>query len=260
MSRISPGDLILFYNSDRLIYLRKVLEKGNFECHKGRIPWEEITGRNYGDHVSTHMGIKFILLRPSLADLMIGVKRRTTIAYPKDAGYILLRASIAPGVKVAEVGSGSGALTLILARYVQPDGHVFTFERRPEFLKIAEKNVKDAGVGDYVTFQTRDVALTGFGVADIDVCVVDVPEPWEIVRHAVRALSKGGRWVSLSPTTEQLQETRVSLAEYGFTRFEVWEVLLRQMRIRPQGSRPKEQMISHTAYICFADYAPTYST
>jgi len=252
---IRPDEIVLFYHNERLHYLRKTLQRGDFECHKGRIPWEKILQCNYGDVIKTHMGISFTLLQPSLADLMIGVKRRTTIAYPKDVGYMLLRASIAPGVKVAEVGSGSGALTFILARYVQPDGHVYSFERRPEFLNLARANVERLGVEKFATFELRDVEMQGFGVKDMDVCVVDVPEPWGIVPHAAESLVGAGRWVSLSPTTEQLQKTRKALSEHGFTRFEVWEVMMREMLIRPQGARPRERMISHTIYMAFAEIA-----
>jgi tRNA (adenine57-N1/adenine58-N1)-methyltransferase len=255
MAGIAPGQTVLFYHNERLHYLRKVLEKGDFECHKGRIPWDRIIGCNYGEVVKTHMGTSFTLLRPSLADLMIGIKRRTTIAYPKDVGYMLLRASIAPGVRVAEVGSGSGALCFILARYVQPEGHVYSFERRPEFLEVARANVKGLGVEGFVTFELRDVEKQGFGIKEVDVCVVDVPEPWGIVPHAAKALVGAGRWVSLSPTTEQLQETRKALKDHGFTRFEVWEVMMREMLIRPQGARPRERMISHTVYLAFAEIA-----
>lgn len=253
MARINLGDTLLFFHDERLSYLKKVQEKGDFECHKGRIPWNTILEKEYGEEVKTHMGVSFLLLKPSMVDLMKGVERRTTIAYPKDAGYMLLRASITPGSRIAEVGSGSGALTFILASYVKPDGHVYSFERRPEFSEIAKKNAERLRVSDYITFGIRDVEREGFGVEDVDVCIVDVPEPWTIVDHAVKALCAGGRWVSLSPTTEQLQETRKYLESAGFVRFEVVEILLREMKIRSQGSRPNERMISHTAYMAFAD-------
>ncbi len=253
MAGIKAGDQVVFYLNERLSYLRRVQEKGDFECHKGRIPWQMIRGKEYGDVVTTHMGVSFTLLKPSLAELMKGVKRRTTIAYPKDIGYMLLEASIAPGVRLAEVGSGSGALTSILARYVQPLGHVYSFERRPEFMEKALKNVERLGLADYVTFKVRDVALEGFGVKGVEVCVVDVAEPWSIVKAAREALQPGGRWVSLSPTTEQLQETRRALDREGFVRVRVWEILMREMYIRSQGSRPRERMVSHTAYMLFAD-------
>lgn len=253
MARIELGDTILFYHDERLSYLRKVQEKGDFECHKGRIPWNDIVGAEYGNTVRTHMNFDFALLKPSFADLMKGIERRTTIAYPKDVAYILLRASISQGTKVVEVGSGSGAFTFILAKYVQPDGHVYSFERRPEFLELAKRNCDRLKVSGFVTFKLRDVEREGFDTSDADVCIVDVPEPWNIVPHAATALAPAGRWVSLSPTTEQLQETRKALQKYGFVRFETFEILVREMKIREQGSRPNERMISHTAYLAFAD-------
>jgi len=262
MAGIKPGDYVLFYyyhpaRRGRLTYLRRVLEKGIFSCKKGNIPWSEILKRKYGDEVATHLGVRFHLLRPNLADLMIGVRRLTSIAYPKDIGYILLRASITPGTRIAEVGSGSGALTYILSRYVQPSGHIYSFERRSEFLELARKNLAKLNAKGFVTFELRDVAEEGFGIENMDVCVVDVPEPWTIAQHAAKSLLRGGRWVSISPNTEQLQKTRQALESHGFVRLDVQEILLRDMLIRPQGSRPSERMISHTVYIMFADYAGT---
>lgn len=255
MAGIKPGQMVLLYHGPRLYYVKRVGESGEFQSHKGRIPWSEIQGRGFGERVSTHLGICFTLLEPTLADLMLGVKRSTTIAYPKDVGYMLLRASITPGTMVVEVGSGSGALTFILASYVQPTGRVYSFERRPEFLELARENLNRLGMEKYVVFQERDVQKEGFGIQEADVCVVDVPEPWGIVPHAAGSLKGGGRWVSLSPTTEQLQQTRRALDEHGFTRWEALEVLQREMLIRPQGTRPRERMISHTAYLAFAQKA-----
>lgn len=45
-----------------------------------------------------------------------------------DSSVVTLNLDVAPGSVVVETGTGSGCMTLSLARAVHPNGHVFTFE------------------------------------------------------------------------------------------------------------------------------------
>jgi len=55
----------------------------------------------------------------------MNIPHSSQIIYPKDAGLILLFGGVKPGAKVIEAGTGSAALTSILAQYVLPEGHVY---------------------------------------------------------------------------------------------------------------------------------------
>jgi tRNA (adenine57-N1/adenine58-N1)-methyltransferase catalytic subunit len=109
------------------------------------------------------LGARYRIVRPSLSDLLSTLRRGAQIVTPKDAAQIVLLAGVAPGGRVAEAGSGSGALTLVLASAVGPTGRVLSCDRRVEFLENARSNVARAGWGDRVEFRARDVAKDGWG-------------------------------------------------------------------------------------------------
>lgn len=248
---LKPKDLILLYNSEKANYLLALPESGTFSTHKGNIDLGQILNRDYGDSIKSHTGDIFYILKPSLADLSIKVKRTTTIVYPKDAGLMLLKTVVFPGAKVIEVGTGSGALTLILANFIGPEGKVFSYEARKDFLENAQKNVERVGLLERVEFFLRDVAKEGFLQDNVDAVFIDLPEPWEVVGFAHKVLKGGYPLVSLSPTMEQIRKTKTVLELEGFTRIKVVEILERELLVRQSGTRPKEFMISHTAYLLF---------
>ncbi len=47
-----------------------------------------------------------------------------------------------PGAHVIEAGTGSGGLTLALARFVRPEGRIYTYEEREEMVENARKNLE----------------------------------------------------------------------------------------------------------------------
>ncbi len=88
------------------------------------------------------MGQNLAVFKPRALDIVESFDRPTQILYPKDIGYALFQLGIGNGDRVLEVGTGSGALTAALARGIAPDGQVFTYEMRPEFLRAAKANAE----------------------------------------------------------------------------------------------------------------------
>ncbi|MEO0097810.1 MAG: tRNA (adenine-N1)-methyltransferase [candidate division WOR-3 bacterium] len=252
---LKPNDLILLYHSENAKYLITLPESGELQTHKGIIKLDEISQKDYGDEVLTHKGEKFYILKPTIVDIEMKVKRTTTIIYPKDAGLILLKTHIFPGAKVVEVGTGSGAFTIVLANFVRPNGIVYSYEIREDFLENAKENIKKAGVENNVIFRLRDVTKDGFLEEDnsIDSVYIDLPEPWEVIKEAHRILKGGYSLFSLNPNVEQIQKTFRTLELFGFTRIKVYEILEREILVRYSGTRPKEFSITHTAYLLFAN-------
>ncbi len=246
---IKEGEWVLLYSSPRAQYLLRYQPGKKFSTHLGEVVFPDDIC--FGGTIVSSIGKKFYLLRPSTSLLSMKVKRTTTIIYPKDAGLILLETGIGAGSKVLEVGSGSGALTVILARAVGKEGVVYSFERREEFLNNARENVRRLGLDDSVKFYHKDPVEEGFGIEPVDAAIVDVPEPWTLVKPVWDVLKGGGFWASLSPTIEQVQRTWEELQGY-FTRLKCVEILEREILVRPRKTRPKERMVSHTGYLLFA--------
>lgn len=220
------------------------------DTHRGSVILPE--GLSFGDPVETSTGHRFWALIPSLSELSMKVRRTTTILYPKDIGYLIMETGLSEGQRVLEVGTGSGALTLVLARIVGGSGRVYSFERRPEFLENAKKNLEKWGLADRVEFILKDPAEEGFGIRDVHVAFVDVPEPWRMVRPAHEAIMGGGFWASLSPCVEQVLRVVEELEGSRFVAVKTVELLERELLVRPGKTRPRERMVSHTGYLTVA--------
>ncbi len=246
---IEPGSLVLIFLDNRRQYLVQIKEDLVFSTDLGNIKLSEVIGNRFGYVGKTHLGKPFYCLMPSTADLMFKVKRKTTIVYPKDLGYLLLETAIGPGSSVIEIGTGSGALTLVLARFVAPDGVVYSYERRQDFIENAKENVRRAGFINNVRFFCQDVAIDGVLQKDVDAVFVDVPEPWDVIEKARFGLKSGRHIVSWSPNVEQVKRTVEALKNNNFTRIKICEITERELLVRTQGVRPKERGITHTAYL-----------
>jgi len=211
----------------------------------------EQIGRPVGGEVPW-LGATYRAVRPSLSDLLTTLHRGAQIVTAKDAAQILLLAGVAPGGRVAEAGSGSGALTLVLASAVGPGGHVLSCDRRPEFLENARSNVARAGWGDRVEFRRRDVALEGWGEDGFTSVVLDLAEPWQVVTHAEKALVPGGIFLAYLPTINQTAELRGALERSAFAMAETFEILRRTWHIEGRSVRPDHRMVAHTGFITHA--------
>ena len=59
--------------------------------------------------------------------------------------------AVKPGMKVADLGSGSGLFTRPLAKAVVPDGVVYAIDVDAALLKIVERSAKEAGIANVST-------------------------------------------------------------------------------------------------------------
>ena len=154
----SAGDLALLVGLRHKHFIFPLLPGGSFHTHRGILNHDELIGKPWGSQVFSHQGNPFFMLQPSLADLLADLKRSTQIMYPKDIGFILTTMSVGPGQTVMEAGTGSGSMTVAMAYAVGPQGHVITYERRPEFQNLARKNLERLGLDDAVEFKLGDIA------------------------------------------------------------------------------------------------------
>ena len=248
--KIAEGDYILLYLTQRKTYLIKVEAGKSFHTHKGFIKFDDLIGRDYGSSVQSSLGVEFIALRPLLRDYIMKSVRSTQITYPKDIALIVMFSGVGPGSRVVEAGTGTGALTTALAHYVKPDGRVYSYEFREEFLRTAEKNLKRAFLLDFVELKNKDITL-GIDESDVDAVILDLATPWLIVSHAYNALKPCGTIVSFSPTIDQVVKTVEALSENGFVDVESIECFMRGMQVERGKTRPQTLMTGHTGYVTF---------
>jgi tRNA (adenine57-N1/adenine58-N1)-methyltransferase catalytic subunit len=194
-------------------------------------------------------GAAYSLVRPSLGDLLSSVHRGAQIVSTKDAARLLVMGGIGPGSRIAEAGSGSGALTIALAFAVGPYGHVTSFDRRRDFLVAARTNVERAGLGGRVTFLERDVAVEGLGIDGVSSVVLDLPEPWEVLASAQKSLVVGGYVATFTPTYNQLERTVRALRSLRWDEVRAVELLERGLHVGDGGTRPEFDMLGHTGFL-----------
>ncbi len=247
---LNEGDLVLLLTEDDKRYILEYTVGRRFAFHLGIIEFNE--NLNYGDILITNKGYKVYVLEPSNAEIMINVKRRTNIIYPREAGYIITHTNLRAGSKVIETGTGSGAMTILLAKIVGNEGKVYTFERRKEHLERAIENIKKAKVDNRIEFYLLDPSIEGYPIRNVDCAIIDVPEPWTLVKAVYSALKNSGFWVSISPTIEQVIQTVEELKNYNFLDIKTIELLEREILVRKGKTRPKETMIGHIGYLTFA--------
>ncbi len=249
--KISEGDYIILYLSQRKTYMVKVESGKSFHTHKGFIKFDDLIDKEYGSTVPSSLGIEFTALKPLLRDYIMKSVRKTQITYPKDTALIVMFSGIGPGSIVVEAGTGTGALTTALAHYVKPNGKVYSYEIREEFQKAAEKNLKRAGLIDFVELKHKDVT-DGIDEKDVDAVVLDLATPWLVVPYAYNALKPCGTIVSFSPTIDQVVKSVEALKENNFVDIETIECMMRGMQIEKGKTRPQTVMTGHTGYITFA--------
>ncbi len=111
-----PGELAIAMDRKGRQYMFQLKENRQLQLYQGSLNHQDILTGTPGGDFETQTGSKLRIRRPSLEEYVLQMRRGPTPAYPKDALAMVGMMDIGPGSRVVEAGSGSGALTLYLAR------------------------------------------------------------------------------------------------------------------------------------------------
>ena len=207
---LSAGERVLLIDPRGRRYLVILKVGSEFHSHGGYIPHDELIGRVEGTTVRATKGLAYTVLRPTLADFVLKMPRGAQVIYPKDLGPILMLADIYPGRPCARVG---GRLRRPVDGLLRAGADIVGYELREDFAEKAHQNVV-AFLGEEVLaryrVEMRD-CYEGIDEAGLDRIVLDLPEPWQVVKHAERALRPGGILVAYTPTIVQAAQLREAL-------------------------------------------------
>ena len=245
------NDLVQLIDPRGKDFIFRLQAGGALHTHRGVIRHDDLLDKPFGSRVQTHTGDTFLMVQPSLHDILLKTRRNTTIMYPKDIGFLLLNMNIGAGQHVLEAGTGSGALTTALAWAVGPQGRVTTYEARQSMQDLARKNLTRLGLETRVTFKLGDIA-EGFEERNADALFLDVRTPEAYIPQVRQALKPGGFFGNLIPTANQVSALLRALTEHNFAFVTVCEILLRYYKPVPDRLRPQDRMVAHTGYLVFA--------
>ena len=243
------GDRVLLIDAKSRRYLVTLRDGGQFHTHAGVTPHELIIGQPDGSTVRSPTGARYLALRPTLADFVLSMPRGAQVIYPKDLGPLLILADVFPGARILEAGVGSGALSMTLLR---AGADVVGYELREDFAAKAQANVASfLGDGQPYRVEIRDV-YEGIDETGLDRILLDLPEPWRVVKHALTALRPGGILVSYLPSILQVSQLRDALDGASFVLAETVEVLQRSWHVEGHAVRPDHRMVAHTGFLTAA--------
>jgi tRNA (adenine57-N1/adenine58-N1)-methyltransferase len=163
-------------------------------------------------------------------------------------------ADLYPGARVLEAGVGSGALTCSLLRAVGDSGAVHSYERREDFARIAERNVRNFFGADHPAWTlTVGDLVSSLRPDEMDRVVLDMLAPWECVDSVAKVLVPGGVLICYVATTTQLSRTVETIREHGrFAEPAAWESMVRTWHVEGLAVRPDHRMVGHTGFLVTA--------
>ena len=247
------GDKVLLLDTKQRRYLITLVEDGEFHTHNGLFPHAELVGKLEGYIAKSTRGAAYTALRPTLEDFVVEMPRGAQVIYPKDLAPICMLGDIGPGVKVLETGIGSGALSMTMLRW---GAEIVGYELREDFANRARTNVRsflgEAALEKY-RVELRD-CYQGIDERDVDRVVLDLPEPWQVVPHAMEALRPGGILVAYCPSIIQVSQLREALATKAWNGTRSLEVLHRGWYVEGAAVRPDHRMVAHTGFLTTARF------
>ncbi|MDI6642471.1 MAG: tRNA (adenine-N1)-methyltransferase [Candidatus Hodarchaeaceae archaeon] len=247
---IEEGERIILIDERGRKYLTRA-ERRQLQTNLGVVDLGEAVGKEPGAKLKSHLGNEFVLLRPSIIDYLQKLRRAPQIMLPKDAAQIVAYTGVGPGSLVVDAGVGSGSLAIFLGNLVRPDGRVVTYEIREDFARLAEENIRLAGLAEIVTVKLKDI-YEGIDESDVDLVTLDLPQPERALAHAERALKPGGYLAVFTPCVEHIQRLYSEFPNFKFTNFKTIECLVREFEVKASCTRPSTRMIAHTGYLTFA--------
>ncbi|MGL5268619.1 MAG: tRNA (adenine-N1)-methyltransferase [Spiroplasma sp.] len=249
--KVKNNELIVLFNPK--IQFKTIFQpEVEFSTHKGIIKFPKLL--KYGQVVTiNNKDISFIVLHANLEDKILKLTRSTTIVYPKDLGMIISELGIIAGKKIVEIGTGSGALTFVLANIVGARGKINSIDINEEKQKQGKNNFDLYSEFNNITWHLIDLTKEKLAIVPADALFIDIPEPWILLKE-IRYLLKDGHTVGLlCPSFEQVKKTANALNDFGFTRIRCKELIERSIYVRERSTRPADFFKGHTAFYLFAE-------
>jgi SAM-dependent methyltransferase len=105
------------------------------------------------------------------------------------------------GARVADVGCGKGASTLLMAKAF-PKSRFFGFDYHDKSIEGARESAKREGVADRVTFEVakaKEYPGNDYDFVAVFDCLHDMGDPIGAAKHVRQSIAKDGSWMIVEP-------------------------------------------------------------
>jgi protein-L-isoaspartate(D-aspartate) O-methyltransferase len=133
--------------SEKKKYLINHLEKSNYI--------KSVQVKKAFEKVPREQFIPEVQEEYAYADTPLSIGSGQTISAPHMIAIMVEALDLSPGLKVLEIGTGSGYHAAIVSRIIKDDGHVYSIERYTELADKARNNLDKAGI-ENVTVEVGD--------------------------------------------------------------------------------------------------------
>jgi SAM-dependent methyltransferase len=116
------------------------------------------------------------------------------------------------GAKVADVGCGHGASTIIMAQAF-PNSEFYGFDYHDGSIEQARIRAEDAGVADRITFEVASAKAfpgSGYDLVCVFDCLHDMGDPVGAAKHVRDVLAPDGTWMVVEPYAEDRVEDNLN--------------------------------------------------
>jgi SAM-dependent methyltransferase len=120
-----------------------------------------------------------------------------------------VRQKLEAGARVADVGCGKGASTLLMAKAF-PKSQFFGFDYHDKSLDAARESARREGLGDRVNFEVakaKEFPGKDYDFVAVFDCLHDMGDPVGAAAHVRKSLAKDGTWMIVEPyANDQLKD------------------------------------------------------
>ena len=215
----------------------------DFHCSEGVILKADLQKENVV--VKTNKNKEFYIFNASFLDSYKGIRKLAQTIPLKDLGFILAETGIDKSSVIVDTGSGSGGSACFLARYAKK---IYTFDINEKNLKQTLDNIEYFGLKNVIA-KNADV-YRKIPTKNVDVIILDLPEPWRAIESANASLKIGGYIVAYCPQITQAQQFINELMDkHMYIHTKSIEIIERDWKIEGQIVRPRSLSNIHSGFI-----------
>ncbi|MFC1697637.1 methyltransferase domain-containing protein [Nanoarchaeota archaeon] len=193
---------------------------------------------------------EFSIFTPLTIDQYKNIKRSPQMIPLKDLGNIAAQCGINRDSIILDSGSGSGGSACYFAQIAKK---IYTYDTSQDNVDLTKDNIKDLELTNVESNLASIYDDKKIKHKDIDLFILDVPEPWKAIKTAKKTLKVGGFIVNYSPNITSTQRFVVDIdKKKSFIIEKTVEIIEREWEVNEDKVRPKsQQKIIHSGFLTF---------